>query len=705
MTLIRPGSPWRPGAVASSLLLPLTLALALALGACSSNSNRGVTGNVGVGTGVALTTPGSVTQIQVATTIVVTASVTADVSNSGVTFVLSGAAVALGATLTDITATTATFNAPANVQGATDAIVTATSVANSASTAAVTLVVLGTPVPNLAQLFPGNVNVPYGASISVAGGEADYTWVLATGSGPLPPGIALSGSTTAVTSIAGTPTTAGSYTFKVQATDALGRVASQTLTMVVLPQATCLLRGTFNFMVSGFRGGGPMSHAGSITVDASGNITGEQDYKDGHSTITHELLTPLGAGSPPACINRQTNSGQITLNAPSGAILYNFSVTPPDAAGNLNSARLQLIGSGADSASGELTRLDSNAVTAAPPIGSFAFGLITLANQEPDTLHYGSAGYLTTNGAGTITAGLTDSNGSPALTAAPLTGTLSAPDSNGRGTASLTAGGQNTSLVYYMINAGRMYLMDIGATVGSPRSTGYMTAQVGDAADGSFDNGALATASASIISLWGASGSDEPLTVMDMGRLSGGSAAAGTLDVLLDSSHHVTNTAGITYSAQPYTVASNGRGTLSLSGPGVSRNFVFYLDGIADGYVVEQGSTAGSAGLLEAQYVPAGGSYPDTLPGLFVGATQFASVPGPIVLIPGVSISFGNLSATYSSGLFAIDSTTGRGFGSLSQSGVASTDAAVYEISPTKFDLMTFGTIQVDSTILWMIQQ
>jgi hypothetical protein len=703
LTLIRPGSPWRPGAVARNLLLPL--ALALALGACSSNSNRGVTGNVGVGTGVALTTPGSVTQIQVATTIVITASVTADVNNAGVTFALSGDAVALGATLTDITATTATFNAPASVQGATDGTITATSVVNSASSAAVTIVVLGSPVPTLAQLFPGNVNVPYGASISVAGGEADYTWALAAGSGPLPPGIALTGSTTSETSIAGTPTTAGSYTFTVQATDALSRVASQTLTMQVLPQATCLLSGTFSFMVSGYRGGGPMTHAGSFTVDASGNITGEQDYKDGHRTTTHEALIPLGAGSPPACINRQTNSGQITLNAPSGAILYNFSVTPPDAQGNLNSARLQLIGSGADSASGELTRLDSNAVTAAPPTGSFAFGLITLANQEPSTLHYGSAGYLTTNSAGTISVGLMDSNGPATLTAAPLTGTLSAPDSNGRGTASLAAGGQSTSLVYYMINAGRMYLMDIGATVASPRSTGYMTAQVGDAADGSFDNGALASASASIMSLWGGEGSDEPLTVMDLGRLANGNAAAGTLDALLDSSDHDTDAAGITYSAQPYTVASNGRGTLSLTSAGVTRSFVLYLDGIADGYVVEKDSPAGSTGLLEAQYVPTGGSFSDTLPGLFVGGTQFAMVPGPIVLIPGANISFGNLSSTYSNGLFAIDAATGRGFGSMSQSGVAETAAVVYEVSPTKFEILTFGTIQVDGTMLWMIQQ
>src|ERR1700689_2102927 len=100
-------------------------------------SNRGVTGNVGVGTGVALSTPGSVTQIQVATNIVVSASVTADVNNAGVTWSMSGNAVALGATLTDITPTSVTFNAPANAIGAVDATITATSVVNSASYASV----------------------------------------------------------------------------------------------------------------------------------------------------------------------------------------------------------------------------------------------------------------------------------------------------------------------------------------------------------------------------------------------------------------------------------------------------------------------------------------------------------------------------------------------------------------------------------------
>ena len=695
MTVICPGKPWCPGAVARVVLLPLIVAMTLV--ACSSNSNRGVTGNVGIGTGVALSTPSSVTQIQQNTTIVVTASVTADVNNAGVTWTLSGDALALGATLSDITATTATFNAPPSVLGATDATVTATSVVNSATAAAVTLIVLGTPKMNPVQLFPGNVNVPYAAPITVAGGLADFTWVLATGSGALPPGVILNGSTSSITAISGTPTTAGSYTFTVQATDANSAVTSQTITMVVLPQDTCLLLGNFTYLFSGVRGGGPATDAGSITVDASGNITGEHDYKDGHRTTTDETLT---SGT---CINRQTNSGQITLTGPSGSLLYNFSVTPPDSTGSINSARLQLVGSGSDSGSGQLARQDATAITAAPPIGNFAYGLLTVANQEPITVHSGSAGRFTTDSSGTISAGLTDSNGSPTLTEAPLGGTLSAPDANGRGTAAFTAGGSSTTLVYYIVNATRMYLEDMNPTVATPRSTGFLTPQVGDVADGAFDAGAMAN-SPSIISLWGEAGSDEPLSVMSLGRLYSGDAAAGTVSAVLDTSDHDTDSANVAYSAQPYTVASSGRGTLSISGPGVARNFVFYLDGIADGYVVEQGTDSGNAGLLEAQYTPPSDSYPDTLLGFFVAGTQFAQTPGPIGLVPSYTLSFGTLSGTYSSGQFDVDIANGRGFGTIAQTGISTQSAALYLVSPTKIDIMTFGTITTDGAISWLIQ-
>jgi hypothetical protein len=695
LTVICPGMPWRPGTVARVVLLPLIVAMTLV--ACSSNSNRGVTGSVGIGTGIALSTPGSVTQIQEDTTIVVTASVTADVNNAGVTWSITGDALALGATLSSPTPTSVTFTAPVSVLGATDATITATSVVNSATEAAVTLIVLGTPQMNPVQLFPGNVNVPYAAPITVAGGLADFTWQLATGSGALPPGIILNGSTSSITAISGTPTTAGSYTFTVQATDAHSSITSQTITMQVLPQETCLLLGNFTYLFSGFRGGGPATDAGSITVDSSGNITGEHDYKDGHRTTTDEILT---SGT---CINRQTNSGQITLNAPSGSLLYNFSVTPPDSSGNINAARLQLVGSGSDSGSGEMARIDPTAITGAPPVGNFAYGLLTVANQEPITVHSGSVGRFTTNGSGTITAGLTDSNAATPLSAATLTGTLSAPDASGRGTATFTAGADSTTLVYYIVSAARMYLEDMNPTVASPRSTGYLTPQVGDIADGTFDAGALAN-SPSIISLWGEQGTEDPLSVMTMGRLSNGDAAAGTVSAILDYSDHYTDTANVSYTAQPYTVASSGRGTLTLSGPGVDRNFVFYLDGIADGYVIELGTNSGNTGLLEAQYTPSTGSYPDTLLGFFVAGTQFAQTPGPIGTVPSYTLSYGTLSGTYSSGQFDVDNSNGRGFGTVQQTGIETQSAAMYLVSPTKIDIMTFGTITTDGAISWLIQ-
>ena len=680
--------------MARALLLPVAVALMLA--ACSSNANRGVAGSVGVSTGVALSTPGSITQLQVGTTIVVSASVTSDVNNAGVTWTITGVG-----TLSGQTATSVTYNAPASAIGGVDATITATSVVNPASAASVTLVVLGTPVMNPPQLFPANVNVPYGANITVAGGLAPFTWVVATNSSPLPPGIILNGSATAISSISGTPTTAGTYTFTLQATDSNNIVTAQTVTMTVKAQDSCLLEGNYAFMVSGFRGGGPMTHVGTISIDASGNISGEQDYKDGHRTTQETLTASL-------CTNRQTNAGQLTLNAPSGQILYNFSATPPDAQGNLNSARLQLIGGfGTDSASGQLTRVDTTAITAAPPTGNFAFGLLTTANQEPYTVHTASAGRFTADSTGTISAGLIDSNASPALTGATLSGVLSAPDSIGRGTANFTVGTQTSTLAYYIINAAKMYLMNIDAAVGSPRSSGFLSAQVGNTAGGTFDNGALAVSPA-IISLWGSNSSGaDPHSSMTLGVLYNATATTGTLDAMVNTSDRIADSAGIAYSAQGYSLDSSGsgRGTLSLATAGLpTRNFVFYLDGTSDGYVLEQGTTSGSAGLLEAQYLPSGGVYPDTLPGFFVAGTQFAQTPGPIVLTSTIGLSFGSLSSNFTTGQFAISPANGRGFGSVSQSGLPTTAATLYLVSPTKIDLMTFGTIQVDSSISWLIQ-
>jgi hypothetical protein len=677
------------------------LFIGLVLLAACSNTNRGVTGSVGVGNGVALLTAGDVTQLYVNQTLQVTAAVTFDPNNQGVTWSIQPADGSAG-TLTDITTTSATFVAPASATGEVGATITATANVASIYTSSVTLITNGTPIPNPVQLFPANLNVAYAAAFTVSGGVPPYTWVLAPGSGALPPGISQIGSTSGLDSISGTPTQVGTYPgIILQATDASGTVVPfPAVTIQVNPTATCVLQGNYVLMASGFRGGGGMTHVANITIDATGQLTGEQDYKDGHRTTSEQLQTTSN------CINRQTNSGQITLNAPSGALLYNVSTTPPDANGIVQSARIQLIGSGDDTASGLLSRVDPTALTSTPPSGNYAFGLIGVEKQEPVGVHFATAGQFTTNAAGAISTGSIDSNNpTAALTNAPLGGTFSAPDALGRGTATLTAGGQSSQYVYYIARANKIFLMNIDPqTATSPRSSGFITPQIGNVNGTSFD--ATALASPSILTLWGAIVGMEPITSQAIGRLFGGNGTA--LSALLDVTDQQTPviadlTAPLTN--QAYAIAPNGRGTLNLNNGVQNFSLVFYLDGASDGYVVQQNAPDGSGGLLEAQYpMPASGGFPSSFSGYFVGGTQFAQAAGPITLNPLAQIAFGSLTSNFTNGTFFIDPGSGRGLGTLTQTGVGVQPAALYIVSPTKIDVMRFGTRGVDGNIDWLIQ-
>jgi hypothetical protein len=663
------------------------------MSACSNNSNRAVTATVGVDTGVTLTTAGSATSLLAGSTLALGATVSNASSNAGVTWALLGEG-----SLTDITATSATYNAPASVTGATTALITATAVANAQQIGSVGLIVLGTPLIDNETLFPANVNVPYQASVSAAGGDAPFTWVVL--SGALPPGLVLSGSTGAVTNIQGTPTTTGTFSFTLQATDTLARVATVDMSMVVNAQAACVLSGNFTFQFSGFRGGGAASHTGAITIDSIGDVTGEQDYKDPTRTTTAETLT---SGT---CINRETNTGVLTLKAPSGQLVYNFAATPPDVNGVIHSARLQLISSGGDSGSGLMTLQDATAITAAPPSGGFAFGLIGV---EGSGVHFGTAGRFTADTTGTLSTGLIDSNDPVnTLTNASMTGTVTAPDANGRGTVTLTSGTFSSTLAYYTVGAGKAFLMDIDSGKGTASAIGQMTAQVGDASPTTFDNGAMATPS--ILSLFGAAQSAEPVTVMSLGRLSNANPAAGTLDVGLDTSDQATDISDEPFTAQPYSVGTSGRGLLTLTDPNGIISLTFYLDGMSNGYVVVHGSSAGSAGLLEQQFQgpyanpPPTGIFPATQNNAFVSGTAFPQAPGPISLEPLVFLNFDQISSNFFNGSFAIDANTGRGLGTVVDNGIGTSAGALYIVSPTKMDLLRYGTRAVDGSIEFMIQ-
>lgn len=678
--------------------MPLLIATILAVAACSNNSNRGITAKVGVDTGVALTTAGSATSLLTGQTLALGATVENASNSEGVTWTLTGAG-----SLTSETGTSATYVAPTGtgtevVNGATTALITATSIANPTQLASVALIVLGTPLIDPTTLFPANVNVAYQSPVSASGGDAPFTWVVL--SGALPPGLALNGSTSAATYIEGTPTTAGIYNFTLQATDTLSRVASVALTMTVNTETACVLQGNYTLLFTGFRGNGDATHVASIQISNTGLITGEQDYKDPSRTITAETLT---SGT---CVNRETNTGVLTLEAPSGELVYNFAATLPGADQKIHSAGLQLIHSGSDSGSGQLELQDfSGVVTGAPVSGDYAFGVLGVT---PTKLHYGMAGRFTST-AGAITAGLVDSNAPSPMTETVAAGTITPPDANGRGTLTLLAGGQTTTFAYYNVNPGKLFMIDIDATSagGTTRLAGQITAQVGNAGAAAFNNSAMATPS--IMSLFGASGNDEPVAVMALGRLSNPSATAGTLDLLLDTSNQTVDVQAQTFLAQSYAVATNGRGTLSVADT-PARSFAFYLDGPSSGYIVEHTGTAGSAGFLEAQsqgpyeYATSSGPFPATLANSFVSYTAYPQAPGPITLNALLYLNFDALSSNFVNGSFAIDPTIGRGLGTVTESGVGTLPSALYIVSPTRMEMLRFGTKGIDGTIETMIQ-
>ncbi|MGA2364850.1 MAG: hypothetical protein ABSG12_05095, partial [Steroidobacteraceae bacterium] len=135
MTVIRSGVARRNAALIRVLLSLIGAAI---LTACNTNTNREVTPTVGVDTGVALETAGDLTSLYEGATLALAATVVNPSNDAGVSWTMTGAG-----SLTLVTNASATYVAPTSVTGATDALITATSIANPAETASVTIVTEG----------------------------------------------------------------------------------------------------------------------------------------------------------------------------------------------------------------------------------------------------------------------------------------------------------------------------------------------------------------------------------------------------------------------------------------------------------------------------------------------------------------------------------------------------------------------------------
>jgi len=132
-------------------------------------------------------------------------------------------------TLTSVTSTSVVYTAPSGVSTAVAASLIATPVKNTLYAAAVEILLEPAPVITTLTLPNGTINTSYTTQLSASGGTTPFTWTLT--SGTLPAGLSLSSAGV----VSGTPTTVGTSTFTVMATDSatIPFSSSQTLTLVV----------------------------------------------------------------------------------------------------------------------------------------------------------------------------------------------------------------------------------------------------------------------------------------------------------------------------------------------------------------------------------------------------------------------------------------------------------------------------------------
>jgi hypothetical protein len=196
-----------------------------------------------------------------------------------------------------------------------------------------------------------------------------------------------------------------------------------------------------------------------------------------------------------------------------------------------------------------------------------------------------SAGVVTANGAGQFTSGLTDTNvGGTVVQGSPVTGTY-AVAANGRGTASITAGGlTNTTAVYLASNNSAVSVgldtWGTGLSAFSPRTAGPFGV-------GSLDGHYAFTLRGTLTS---------PSTdVSGQILFNGLGALAGAVDI---------NAAGVLSTDVPvtgsYTMEATGRGVATITAPAATWTVTLYVKDAAT--VLLLGTSFPSNGTLVRQY-------------------------------------------------------------------------------------------------------
>jgi hypothetical protein len=336
-----------------------------------------------------------------------------------------------------------------------------------------------------------------------------------------------------------------------------------------------ILNGQYAFLSRGFKSSGANEAVGSFTADGTGKITAaEVDLND----VSEGPRQPVILASTSSYSVGPDNRGCLTFNTADGPTTSRFVLGGISAGVATKGRVIEFNGSGNQS-TGILLKQDPTSFSTGLS-GNYAYGA---SGQDVGGARFMSIGAVTAS-AGSFSNGEGDVEDAGTTNhATGMSGSYATTlDSNGRGTGNLSQSGLSADFAFYVVSGSKVFFVStdvLGAS--APIQAGEVRLQTGTFTDGSM-NGPM---------VFHMDGLDGTSVIADIGVLNanGTGALTGT-DYEDDGGTSKTESLSGTYA-----VASNGRVTISLPGPG---GFA-YLNGPSTGFLLDSGG--GEIGEFEPQ--------------------------------------------------------------------------------------------------------
>ncbi len=444
-----------------------------------------------------------------------------------------------------------------------------------------------------------DTSLSFTATVSFDPSNGGVTWALTQGTPPTPCPSApplTCGSISPTSSPSGTPITYSAPSvvpspaiITLTATSVTDTMQSGSSTITVVNPDSAL-NGHYAFLFNGFDDvtGNQVAVAGSFTADGLGNIT------NGLEDINGPLVAQTSVTFTGTYVVGLDNRGTATFsNSLPCSVMCAFSLGSFNA-GVATKARLiefddktGLPGPGTRG-SGIMRLQDPTAFSLASIKGSYGFGL---SGQDSAGGRLASAGILSADGAGNITSGTEDSNDAGTVhNSVAFTGTYTAPDANGRVTGTVSYPSPTTHFSLYVVSASEAFLMTTDGESTAGLQSGSMLSQ----ASTSFTDSSLNAGS--VFYEVGVNVAS-PTTKSDVRIGLFTANGSGGLTIVSDENDGGAITTNSTTSGLTYSVASNGRVTLS---GGAGSQPILYLVDTNKAFVLGADGSVGF-GFLEPQ--------------------------------------------------------------------------------------------------------